>query len=139
MPRVELITKVPNVTPSRFRSLGTTRNRAAREQPTRNHQGDTQLGIIDYLAQHPASTAGDLAKGLNLNPGNVSTHLTQLAKVGEIKKASHGYSTQQAAGPRRPQRPLRRSHQSSVESTEATNGTRAFGTAGRPPISACSA
>ena len=49
--------------------------------------------IIDFLAQHPGSTAGDLAKGLNLNPGNVSTRLTQLAKAGEIKKASRGYRT----------------------------------------------
>ena len=143
MPRVELITKVPErdseSVPARSVRRATARRASNRRATARSHQGDTQLGIIDYLAQHPASTAGDLAKGLNLNPGNVSTHLTQLAKVGEIKKASHGYSTQQAAGPRRPQRPLRRSHQSSVESTEATNGTRAFGTAGRPPISACSA
>jgi DNA-binding MarR family transcriptional regulator len=40
----------------------------------------------------------DLAKCLNLNPGNVSTRLTQLAKAGEIKRASRGYSTKQAAG-----------------------------------------
>ena len=49
--------------------------------------------IIDFLAQHPGSTAGDVAKGLNLNPGSASTRLTQLAKTGEIRKASRGYTT----------------------------------------------
>jgi predicted ArsR family transcriptional regulator len=44
------------------------------------------------LAQHPQSTAGDVAKALDLNPGSVSTRLTQLAKTGEIQKASRGYS-----------------------------------------------
>jgi hypothetical protein len=59
---------------------------------------------------HPGSTSGDLAKGLNLNPGGVSTRLTQLTKAGEIKRASHGYRTNQAPLPRTHQRPLRRSH-----------------------------
>jgi hypothetical protein len=44
--------------------------------------------------------AGDLAKGLNLNPGSVSSRLTQLATAGEIKRASHGYSTKQPPRPR---------------------------------------
>jgi len=67
--------------------------RALGVQTARSRQGDTKASIIDFLAQHPGSTAGDLAKGLNLNPGSVSSRLTQLAKSGEIKKASRGYST----------------------------------------------
>ena len=47
---------------------------------------------MDFLAKHPGSTAGDVAKGLNLNPGSTSSRLTQLAKAGEIKKASRGYT-----------------------------------------------
>lgn len=38
------------------------------------------------------STAGQVAKGLNLNRGSVSTRLTQLAKSGEINKAARGYT-----------------------------------------------
>ena len=67
--------------------------RATGAQPARSLQGDTKASIIDFLAEHPGSTAGDLAKALNLNPGSVSTRLTQLAKAGEIKKATRGYST----------------------------------------------
>jgi DNA-binding MarR family transcriptional regulator len=73
---------------------GATARRASNRRATaRNRQGDTEASIIDFLVQHPGSTAGDLAKGLNLNPGNVSARLNQFAKTGDIKRASHGYST----------------------------------------------
>jgi predicted transcriptional regulator len=118
MPRIEFVTKVPErdpeLAPARSVRRATARRASNRRATARSRQGDTKTRITDFLAQHPASTAGDLAKGLNLNPGSVSAHLTQLAKVGEIKKASHGYSTKQAAGPHRFQRPLRRSHRPSV-------------------------
>jgi DNA-binding MarR family transcriptional regulator len=75
----------------------TARRASNRRATARNRQRDTEASIIEFLVQHPESTAGDLAKGLNLDPGNVATRLTQLAKAGEIKRASHGYSTEQAA------------------------------------------
>jgi predicted transcriptional regulator len=79
--------------PARSVRRATARRASTRRATARNRQGDTKASIIDFLAQHPGSTAGDLAKGLNLNPGSVSSRLTQLAKSGEIKKASRGYST----------------------------------------------
>ena len=79
--------------PARSVRRATARRASNRRATARNRQGDTKASIIDFLAQHPGSTAGDLAKGLNLNPGSVSTRLTQLAKAGEIKKATRGYST----------------------------------------------
>jgi DNA-binding MarR family transcriptional regulator len=51
----------------------------------RSRQGDTEASILDFLAQHSGSTAGALAKGLNLDRGSVSTRPTQLAKAGEIQ------------------------------------------------------
>jgi uncharacterized membrane protein len=95
--------------PVRSVRRATARRASDRRATARNREGDTNASIIDFLARHTGSTAGDLAKGLNLNPGSVSARLTQLAKAGEIKKASHGYSTKQAARPRRQQRPLHRS------------------------------
>ena len=79
--------------PARSVRRATARRASTRRATARSRQGDTKASIIDFLAQHPGSTAGDLAKGLNLNPGSVSSRLTQLAKSGEIKKASRGYST----------------------------------------------
>ena len=95
--------------PARSVRRATARRASKRRATARSRQGDTEASIIEFLAHHPGSTAGDLAKGLNLNPGAVSTRLIQLAKAGEIKRASHGYSTTEAARPRTHRRPLGRS------------------------------
>ena len=79
--------------PARSVRRATARRASNRRATARARKGDTKASIIDFLSRHPGSTAGDVAKGLNLNRGSVSTRLTQLAKAGEIKKASHGYST----------------------------------------------
>jgi predicted transcriptional regulator len=70
----------------------TARRASTRRATARSRQSDTKASIIEFLAKHPGSTAGDIGKALNLNPGSVSTRLTQLAKTGEIQKASRGYS-----------------------------------------------
>ncbi len=97
IPRVELPAEGsehnPEAAPTRSVRRATARRASNRRATARDRQGDTNTSIIDFLAQHPGSTAGDLAKGLNLDPGNVATRLTQLAKAGEIKRATHGYST----------------------------------------------
>ncbi len=96
--------------PARSVRRATARRASNRRATARSRRGDTEASIIDFLAQHPGSTTGDLAKGLNLNPVTVSTRLIQLWKAGEIKRASHGYSTNEAARPRTHQRSSRRSH-----------------------------
>jgi predicted Rossmann fold nucleotide-binding protein DprA/Smf involved in DNA uptake len=96
--------------PARSVRRATARRASNRRATARSRQDDSETRIIDFLAQHPGSTAGDIAKGLNLDPANVSTHLTQLAQAGDIKKAAHGYSTEQAARPRGPQRPPHHAH-----------------------------
>jgi hypothetical protein len=96
--------------PARSVRRATARRASTRRATARSLQDDSETRIIDFLAQHPGSTAGDIAKGLNLDPANVSSHLTQLAKAGEIKKTAHGYSTEQAARPRGPQRPPHHAH-----------------------------
>ena len=97
MPPAEVPTKVsqrnPEAAPARSVRRATARRASTRRATARSHQSDTEASIIDFLAQHAGSTAGDLAKRLNLKPANVSTRLTQLAKTGEIKRASRGYST----------------------------------------------
>jgi uncharacterized membrane protein len=82
--------------PARSMRRATARRASNRRATARSRQNDTESSIIDFLAKHPGSTAGDLAKRLNLNPETVSHRLTQLANTGEIKKASHGYTTNEA-------------------------------------------
>jgi MarR family len=79
--------------PARSVRRAAARRASKRRATTRSRQVDVKASIIAFLAQHPGSTAGDVAKGLNLNRGSTSTRLTQLAKAGEIRKASRGYTT----------------------------------------------
>jgi CRP-like cAMP-binding protein len=76
--------------PARSLRRGTARR--ARRATARTGPVDIQARIVGFLAEHPGSTAGDVAKGLDLNRGSVSTRLSQLAKSGEIKKAARGYT-----------------------------------------------
>lgn len=78
--------------PARSGRRATARRASKRRATARSRQSDSKASIIEFLAKHPGSTAGDIAKALNLNPGSVSTRLTQLAKTGQIQKASRGYS-----------------------------------------------
>jgi uncharacterized protein YjbJ (UPF0337 family) len=50
--------------------------------------------LTDYLAEHPGSTAEEVAKGLGLERKSVSTRLTDMARTGEIKKAERGYEVE---------------------------------------------
>lgn len=97
MPRVDVLTDVcernAEAAPARSLRRATARRASRRRATARSRQGDSKASIIDLLAQHAGSTAGDLAKGLNLKPGSVSARLTELAKAGEIKRASRAYST----------------------------------------------
>ena len=78
--------------PARSGRRATARRASTRRATARTRQVDTKTSIVEFLGKHPGSTAGQVAKGLNLNRGSVSTRLTQLAKSGEIKKAARGYT-----------------------------------------------
>ena len=78
--------------PSSARMARSTARRASsRRETARSRQSDTATRIVDYLGKHPGSTAGDVAKGLNLKRNSVSTRLTQMAKSGKIQRAERGY------------------------------------------------
>jgi predicted transcriptional regulator len=114
MPQVEVLTEVSerdaDAAPVRSVRRATARRATSRRATARSRQGDCEATIIDFLVQHPGSTVGNLARGLNLDRGRVSVRLAQLAKSGEIRNAAHGYSTNPVAGPLNRQRPHRRSN-----------------------------
>lgn len=85
----------PAAAPARSVRRATARRASTRRANARSRQRDSEASIIGFLATHPRSTIGDLARALNLDPEHVATCLTQLTGSGEIYKASHGYSTQQ--------------------------------------------
>jgi hypothetical protein len=96
--------------PARSVRRATARRASTRRATARSCQDDSETRIIDFLARHPGSTAGGIAKGLNLDPANVSSHLAHLAKAGEIKKRAQGYRMEPAARPRGTQRPPHNAH-----------------------------
>ena len=85
------------IVPARSQRRATARRASTRRAYARSRQTDDEATIVGFLADHPSSTIGDLAKALNLDPDHIATCLTQLTSAGEIQKASRGYSTQQPA------------------------------------------
>ena len=77
--------------PPRSQRRATARRASKRRATARTRKGDAKASVFEFLAKHPGSTAGEVAKGLNLDRGSVSSRMTQLAKAGQIQKASRGY------------------------------------------------
>jgi predicted HTH transcriptional regulator len=78
--------------PQRSVRRATARRASSRRATARRRKGDITERIIDYLKDHPQSTAGDVAKGLNANRNTIATRLSRMAKEGEVTKASKGYA-----------------------------------------------
>jgi len=97
MAAVEVLAQVsehsPAAPPARSVRRATARRASARRASARSRHRDDEASIVGFLAAHPGSTVGDLAKGLNLDPGHVAACMTQLIGAGEIQKASDGYRT----------------------------------------------
>jgi predicted transcriptional regulator len=75
----------------------TAQRASARRSTARQRRGDLQERIGDYLKDHPQSTAGDVAKGLNANRNTIATRLSQMVKQGDIAKAEKGYVAKDSA------------------------------------------
>jgi Fic family protein len=78
--------------PQRSVRRATARRASTRRATARQRKTDISARIIDYLADHPQSTAGDVAKALNANRNTTAARLSQMVKKGEITKASKGYA-----------------------------------------------
>jgi hypothetical protein len=79
--------------PPRSHRRATAVRASKRRATARVRKGDPIQTILEFLAKHPGSTAGEVAKGLNLDRETVSARLIQLARAGEITKAERGYTT----------------------------------------------
>ena len=78
--------------PPRSHRRATAVRASKRRATARVLKGDTEASIIGFLTKHPGSTAGEVAKGLNLDRDSVSARLIKLSKLGEVKKADRGYT-----------------------------------------------
>jgi DNA-binding MarR family transcriptional regulator len=94
---VQVAERTPVAPAARSVRRATARRASARRASARRRQSDGEASIIGFLANHPRSTVGDLARNLNLDPRQVGACLTQLAGAGEVRKASDGYSIRKAS------------------------------------------
>jgi hypothetical protein len=72
------------VVPQRSARRATARRASNRRATARQHKDDVEGRIIEYLKDHPHSTTGDLAKGLNADRGTIAAGLSHLVRASEI-------------------------------------------------------
>jgi hypothetical protein len=72
------------VVPTRSARRATARRASNRRGVARRRKVDVEGRIIEYLKDHPQSTTGDLAKGLNASRGTIAAGLSHLARANEI-------------------------------------------------------
>lgn len=78
--------------PKRSARRGTAVRASNRRHAVRDLKADPGERIIAFLREHPGSTSGAVAKGLNANRSTVAAQLAKLEKTGEIVKAEKGFS-----------------------------------------------
>jgi hypothetical protein len=72
--------------PRRSGRRATARRASTRRATARQHKRGVEGRIVEYLKDHPRSTTGDIAKGLNADRGTVAAGLWHIVRVSEITK-----------------------------------------------------
>lgn len=78
--------------PVRSNRRATAKRASSRRAAARKVKRDVVDDLIHFLQKHPGSTAGDVAKGLNIDRNAAAARLAVLTKSGEIRKAKRGYA-----------------------------------------------
>ena len=66
------------VVPQRSTRRATARRASTRRATARQRKDDVEGRIIEYLKDHPQSTTGDIAKGLNADRGTIAAGLSHI-------------------------------------------------------------
>ncbi len=83
----------PVAPPKRAVRRGTAVRASNRRHAARDLKPDPTEKILAFLREHPGSTAGAVAKGVNGNRSTVAAQLAKLDKTGDVVKgATKGYS-----------------------------------------------
>ena len=72
--------------PQRSTRRATARRASNRRATARQHKDDLDGRIVEYLKDHPQSTTGDIAKGLNANRDTVAAGLSHIARASDIAR-----------------------------------------------------
>jgi hypothetical protein len=81
---------LPVVVPQRSARRATARRASSRRATARQRKDDIDGRIVGYLKDHPQSTTGDIAKGLNADRGTISAGLLHIARATGVSKGEAG-------------------------------------------------
>jgi hypothetical protein len=76
----------PPVVPERSTRRATARRASDRRATARQYKDDIDGRIIGYVKEHPQSTTGDMAKGLNANRDTIAAEVSNMVRTGELTK-----------------------------------------------------
>jgi hypothetical protein len=72
--------------PARSARRATARRASNRRAAARERKDDVEGRIVEFLTDHPRSTTGGIAKGLNANRGTIAAGLSHIARASDITK-----------------------------------------------------
>ncbi len=72
--------------PARSARRATARRASNRRAAARERKDDVEGRIVEFLKDHPRSTTGGIAKGLNANRGTIAAGLSHIARASDITK-----------------------------------------------------
>jgi hypothetical protein len=76
------------VVPARSARRATARRASKRRAAARRRKDDIEGRIVEFLKDHPQSTTGDVAKGLNANRATIAAELSHIARASDIRNGS---------------------------------------------------
>ncbi len=76
------------VVPARSARRATASRARERRATARQRKDDIEGRIVEFLEDHPRSTTGDIAKGLNVNRATIAAELWHMVRAGDIGKGS---------------------------------------------------
>jgi hypothetical protein len=69
--------------PRRSARRATARRASDRRATARQRKDDVEGRILEYLKDHPQSTTGDIAKGLNADRGTIAAGLSHIVRASD--------------------------------------------------------
>jgi hypothetical protein len=74
------------VVPQRSARRATARRASSRRATARRRKDDVDWRIVEYLEEHPKSTTGDIARGLNADRGTIAAGLSHIVGANDANK-----------------------------------------------------
>jgi ElaB/YqjD/DUF883 family membrane-anchored ribosome-binding protein len=72
--------------PQRSARRATARRASNRRATARQRKDDVEERIVEYVQDHPHSTIGDIAKGLNVDRGTIAAGRSHIVRADDVNR-----------------------------------------------------